>query len=73
MGGPAKPIPVYRPRNPEIDLKTQVQQREQAIANLAYALWQRRGCPDSSPEEEWREAEQILRTERPSMFAASDR
>jgi Protein of unknown function (DUF2934) len=30
------------------------------IANLAYALWQRRGCPDGSAEEDWLEAEQQL-------------
>ena len=27
------------------------------IANLAYALWQERGCPDGSPEEDWYDAE----------------
>ena len=30
------------------------------IAVLAYALWQERGCPDGSPEEDWLKAEQQL-------------
>jgi DUF2934 family protein len=31
------------------------------IANLAYALWQGRGCPDGSAEVDWLEAERQLR------------
>jgi hypothetical protein len=30
------------------------------IAALAYALWQERGCPEGSPEEDWGRAEQEL-------------
>lgn len=30
------------------------------IASLAYALWQQRGCPDGSPEEDWFRAEKEL-------------
>jgi|SwirhisoilCB2_FD_contig_41_13193906_length_262_multi_4_in_0_out_0_1 Protein of unknown function (DUF2934) len=30
------------------------------IARLAYALWQRRGCPDGSAEMDWLEAETQL-------------
>lgn len=30
------------------------------IAELAYLLWERRGCPDGCPEEDWFEAEQRL-------------
>jgi hypothetical protein len=33
------------------------------IAALAYALWQARGCPHGSPEEDWFQAKQEL-TER---------
>ena len=33
----------------------------QDIAKLAYALWQQRGCPVGSSEEDWIEAEQQLR------------
>jgi hypothetical protein len=33
--------------------------REQ-IAALAYTLWQQRGCPDDSPDEDWFRAEQEL-------------
>jgi hypothetical protein len=31
------------------------------IAQLAYILWQQRGCPDGSAEKDWFEAEQRLR------------
>jgi len=31
------------------------------VANLAYQLWQARGCPKGSPEVDWLEAEQQLR------------
>lgn len=34
--------------------------QQQSIASLAYALWQRRGCPQGSPEEDWIEAERQL-------------
>jgi len=30
------------------------------IARLAYHLWQARGCPEGSPEQDWIEAEQTL-------------
>jgi hypothetical protein len=30
------------------------------IAALAYALWQQRGCPEGSPENDWYEAERKL-------------
>jgi hypothetical protein len=32
------------------------------IAALAYELWQSRGCPDGSPEEDWFRAAQQLRS-----------
>jgi hypothetical protein len=46
------------------DLREVIEQdstREQ-IAALAYALWQERGSPDGSPEEDWFNAEQQVRT-----------
>jgi hypothetical protein len=30
------------------------------IASLAYQLWQERGCPEGSPDEDWLRAEQEL-------------
>lgn len=33
---------------------------QQDIANLAYALWQQRGCPEGSPEEDWLQAEKMI-------------
>jgi hypothetical protein len=32
------------------------------IAALAYELWQARGCPEGSPEEDWFRAAEILRS-----------
>ena len=32
------------------------------IAVLAHALWQARGCPDGSPEDDWHRAAQELRS-----------
>jgi hypothetical protein len=34
------------------------------IAQLAYILWQARGCPEGSPDEDWLRAEQDLTTLR---------
>jgi hypothetical protein len=30
------------------------------IAALAYSLWEARGCPEGSPEEDWLNAERAL-------------
>lgn len=32
------------------------------ITTLAYSLWQARGCPEGSPEEDWFNAESALNT-----------
>ena len=31
------------------------------IAQLAYELWERRGCPIGSPQEDWVQAEKTIR------------
>lgn len=31
------------------------------ITTLAYSLWQARGCPEGSPEEDWFSAESALK------------
>jgi len=31
------------------------------IARMAYFMWQDRGCPDGSPDEDWFRAEETLR------------
>ncbi len=33
------------------------------IAKLAYQLWQRRGCPVGSPEEDWNRAQGMLQND----------
>ena len=35
---------------------------EEDIAALAYELWQARGCPDGSPDEDWYQAVERLRS-----------
>ena len=34
------------------------------IANLAYSLWQQRGSPEGSPEQDWLEAEKLVGTDK---------
>jgi hypothetical protein len=34
------------------------------IAALAYSLWEARGCPEGSPEDDWFQAEQELTNSR---------
>src|SRR5882757_5932768 len=36
-----------------------------SIAELAYRLWQARGCPDGTAEQDWLEAEKQLQASRP--------
>ena len=40
------------------------------VAALAYALWQDRGCPMGSPEEDWFRAEAELRDHHAAAAAA---
>jgi hypothetical protein len=46
-------------------------QDREAIAQRAYELWQRRGCPQGSAESDWYEAEAQLRAERLSRLEAT--
>ncbi|MCU0759613.1 MAG: DUF2934 domain-containing protein [Steroidobacteraceae bacterium] len=43
----------------------------EAIAARAYQLWQRRGCPQGSAEQDWLEAEAQLRAERRARLEAA--
>ena len=46
--------------------------QEERIALLAYALWQYRGCPEGSADEDWLEAErQILRPQAKAFSTVS--
>jgi hypothetical protein len=44
-----------------------IEDRVQAIAELAYYLWRERGCPNGSPEEDWYNAELIHRRQLPNQ------
>ena len=48
------------------DLETQQTQNSplEEIALRAYRLWEARGCPIGSPEEDWLRAEEEIRNER---------
>ena len=39
---------------------TESHQLHEQIAALAYTLWQERGCPAGSPEDDWFQAEKVL-------------
>jgi hypothetical protein len=49
------------------EIKASDQPGGDAIAKLAYELWLRRGSPDGSPEQDWYEAERILKGSAESM------
>jgi hypothetical protein len=50
--------------------QSETQTKHQDIANLAYALWQHRGCPEGSAQQDWYEAEQKVRgIEQPSALS----
>jgi hypothetical protein len=34
------------------------------VAALAYSLWEERGCPEGTPEEDWFRAEKELKAKR---------
>ena len=41
------------------------------VALRAYRLWEKRGCPFGSPEEDWFRAEQEIRSEQAQPAAAT--
>jgi hypothetical protein len=43
------------------------------IAALAYKLWQERGCPEGSPDEDWYEAQRKLQSQTDSEAAVAGR
>jgi hypothetical protein len=44
-----------------------------SIGELAYRLWQARGCPEGSAERDWLDAEKQLRSAKPTASDAIDR
>ncbi len=43
-----------------------------SIGELAYRLWQARGCPDGTAEQDWLEAEKQLQASRPARSRSSE-
>jgi hypothetical protein len=66
MSAPTIAVPGSVQRDTEPQSQTQVQQQD--IANLAYALWQQRGSPQGSSEQDWIKAEQKLQSERSGLL-----
>jgi len=51
--------------SPETSMPSdQPQPTHEQIVSLAYVLWQQRGCPDGSPDEDWFTAEKELLARR---------
>ena len=46
------------------------QPTSEAIAALAFELWQARGCPEGSPETDWFQAERDLKVETKARAAS---
>ena len=53
---PDDPAPVFEPTDGSASFED--------VARVAYALWEARGCPDGSPEEDWFRAEKQLQQGR---------
>ena len=65
-------LPMPTTRTPELpvnitELAIQRHVSEPDVARLAYALWEQRGCPEGSSEEDWFRAEQELWAGRASF------
>jgi hypothetical protein len=61
MSSPRLAGPINLPQKQEQrQTETEEQEQQQAIANLAYELWQQRGAPQGSSEQDWMEAERLL-------------
>ena len=59
---PSVPLAVYPRNQAERELTALGNDLgEEDIAVLAYELWQARGCPDGSPDEDWYQAVERLR------------
>jgi DUF2934 family protein len=68
MSAPAYAKP--RPAEPGKEIQNPSQQ---AIAELAYNLWQKRGSSQGSPQEDWLEAERLLSEEPSTSIAAANK
>ncbi len=58
---PARDPQTEKPQQQAAEIANAVNEHER-LANLAYALWQFRGCPIGSPEQDWIEAKRQLST-----------
>lgn len=46
----------------QLQPELQAHLQRQTIELLAYTLWQQRGCPEGSPEQDWLEAKLLLQS-----------
>ena len=49
----------------------ELQPNQEQIADLARALWEARGCPEGSPEDDWYRAEEQLKARVQAALARS--
>ena len=49
----------------------QSENRSMSVGELAYLLWQARGCPEGTAEQDWLDAERQLRAKQAAQTAAS--
>jgi Protein of unknown function (DUF2934) len=51
----------------------QSENRSMSIGELAYLLWQARGCPEGTAEQDWLDAERQLRAKQAKATAATSK
>jgi hypothetical protein len=51
----------------------QSENRSMSVGELAYLLWQARGCPEGTAEQDWLDAERQLRAKQAPQTAASSK
>ena len=57
--------------NIEIEKTREEEAEHERIAELAYQLWEKRGCPIGSPEEDWYRAEEEMQAGEPPVRVAA--
>lgn len=53
---------------PEQTTKSSGNPLREEIAVVAYSLWQARGCPEGTPDEDWFNAEKALKAKAEAWF-----
>jgi hypothetical protein len=51
----------------------QSENRSRSVGELAYQLWQARGCPQGTAEQDWLDAERLLRAKQAPETAGTSK